>query len=607
MNISFEQVKKLIDKYGYEATEELQYETYLALLNFGVLPQQVGQDIYTLCLEGPPGAGKTEFVTVYSKVVNEVLNRPVTFIKYQCNSKTGESSLIEEVNVTAAITGDESKVIIPGKIIQAIEHVNNGEKVILFLDEYDKAREETDDFLLDFLQSGSINSIQSGDLSIKDAYKNNLQVFLCKNDKRETLSGPLSRRVRRIALEYMTPTTFQRVAQRRLIDEVKEPFKVEGGLINLVALLYRTAYNTRDIYTRVPACSELLIALQDANELLKYATPPSFIIYNKILHDMFKEKADIDLFIEVIEKDPQLKAMVDAIKNNTQTYDAEQFDKIMANLLFADTKKRLDNSLFQVRKLQAEMKTFLEEQKRVFSTLDGERTKIIREELEKIKATMLAEHKPNISFSDNFQDVGYYLRRGKSINRVMAKECYPIGKFSFPHKFNSNQMNAIINWALQEENLIVFEDGFMLEDEMFSWMGARQAVEDKDVFYFYGNTELTPLASLQQLMNFVNNLANCMEIDLSQVSAEFTTKMYTTILVNLTKFVEYTWNETMTEGTHIEVIANTEDPNVYSLNSTVPSLKSFNSSLMSLNSYFDKDNYITASQKGKVKIKEGWK
>ena len=147
----------------------------------------------------------------------------------------------------------------------------------------------------------------------------------------------------------------------------------------------------------------------------------------------------------------------------------------------------------------------------------------------------------------------------------------------------------------------------MFEDEKFSWMGARQTVEDKDIYYFYGNAELTPLVSLQQLMNFVSTLADCMEIDLSQISAEFTTKMHTTSPVDLSRFVERINDTSISDENYIEVIANTEDANVYSLNSVVSSLQNFNSSLMSLNSYFDKDNYVAASQKVKVKTKGGTK
>ena len=68
------------------------------------------------------------------------------------------------------------------KCLKCKEKVNLGKKVVLFIDEYDKAREETDAFLLQFLQSGKVNSTQHGDLEIEEKYKSNLQVILCKNN-----------------------------------------------------------------------------------------------------------------------------------------------------------------------------------------------------------------------------------------------------------------------------------------------------------------------------------------------------------------------------------------------------------------------------------------
>lgn len=133
-------------------------------------------------MEGPPGAGKTEFAKTYTKLSNELFKN-VELVDYQCDATTGKTELFEDINISAAIRGDADNVNIPGKLIEAIKKVNSGKRVVLFIDEYDKAREETDAFLLQFLQSGKINSTQHGDLEIKDEYKGKLQVILCKNDR----------------------------------------------------------------------------------------------------------------------------------------------------------------------------------------------------------------------------------------------------------------------------------------------------------------------------------------------------------------------------------------------------------------------------------------
>lgn len=287
--ISFNEVKSKIEAMGYYATNELLYDTYNALALFNNLSINPGQDIFAICLEGPPGAGKTEFAKTYTKLSNELFQN-VELVDYQCDATTGKTELFEDINISAAIRGDADNVNIPGKLIEAIKKVNDGKRVVLFIDEYDKAREETDAFLLQFLQSGKINSTQHGDLEIKDEYKSNLQVILCKNDMREELSGPLSRRIRIIRLDYMKPALFYKVAHRLLIDEKENP--VNDGLLNLVSLMYEKAYADKEMYNRLPSCSEMLIAIEDADRVIKLANAPQSVIYNIIIRNMFKSPSN---------------------------------------------------------------------------------------------------------------------------------------------------------------------------------------------------------------------------------------------------------------------------------------------------------------------------
>ena len=161
----------------YYPTRQIVVETYLNLSK--ITDSKVGQKIHAFCLNGPPGAGKSFYVETYMKLLKKRVKNQVQMISYQCHTKTTDSNLYEDINIAAAIKGDSDKVIISGKLAQAIDLANEGNVVILFLDEYDKAGEEVDTFLLNFLQDGTIDTTQRGKISINNEYSKNLQVFLC--------------------------------------------------------------------------------------------------------------------------------------------------------------------------------------------------------------------------------------------------------------------------------------------------------------------------------------------------------------------------------------------------------------------------------------------
>lgn len=331
--IKINELRKMAEDIGYYATDELLNDAYNALVLFESNSVDQGQDIYAICLEGPPGAGKTEFAKTYTRISN-LLFKNVELVDYQCDATTGKTELFEDINISAAIKGDAEHVNIPGKLIEAIKMVNQGKRVVLFIDEYDKAREETDAFLLQFLQSGKINSTQHGDLSVKDEYKSNLQVILCKNDMREELSGPLSRRIRIIRLESMKPEVFYKVASKitsKVTDEDEK--KSLDGLVNLVSLMYEKAYSQQDMYTRLPSCSEMLIAIQDANRLTKGGVQLSYV-YKSILKNMFKSEDDMKTFESIVgssRSNDDLTKLLKSIKEEKHDdKTAEDLDTLIA-------------------------------------------------------------------------------------------------------------------------------------------------------------------------------------------------------------------------------------------------------------------------------------
>ena len=63
MEISYQSIKEKMEQYGYFAEDELIWQTYINIQNF-INNSQIGQDIYAICLEGPPGSGKTRYAKI---------------------------------------------------------------------------------------------------------------------------------------------------------------------------------------------------------------------------------------------------------------------------------------------------------------------------------------------------------------------------------------------------------------------------------------------------------------------------------------------------------------------------------------------------------------
>lgn len=459
--ITIEELKSKIEELGYIATEELLYDTFNALCMFSDGEINPGQDIFAICLEGPPGAGKTEFAKTYTKICNKMFDGNVEMVDYQCDATTGKTELFEDINISAAIRGDADHVNIPGKLVEAINKVNSGKKVVLFIDEYDKAREETDAFLLQFLQSGKINSTQHGDLEIKDEYKSNLQVILCKNDMREELSGPLSRRIRIVRLDYMEPSTFYQVAYRTLVENRKD--KVNDGLLNLVTLMYQHAYASKEVYNRIPSCSEMLIAIEDADRLLKRANAPQHIIYNAIIRNMFKSIDDIKTFEKSLdrvknENDSKLSALIKSMKATEEKGATVDLNSLIAQKVFTNESTKLSEKT-------AEMQKLIDEYRVKFAQMEEDRKKAIEEEIQKI----LLENGKLVSTTNlpnvikNFEDESAYIKRGFNIFELSDNNWVDVAEIQMPELSHHLFVSKLIEYA-SKLGIKIYENGILLQE-----------------------------------------------------------------------------------------------------------------------------------------------
>ena len=500
--ITIDEVRKMLEQIGYEATEELLYETFNILCMFASGKKNHGQDIVALCLEGPPGSGKTEFAKTYTKLTTNFLKENVEMVDYQCDATTGKAELFEDINISAAIRNDDKNVNIPGKLIDAIKKVNEGQKVILFIDEYDKAREETDAFFLQLLQSGKINSTQHGDLEIKEEYKSNIHVILCKNNMREDLSGPLSRRIRIIRLDYMKPEVFYKVARRTFIDQAED--KVNEGLINFVALIYEHAYNARDIYNRLPSCSEMLIAIEDADRLIKRAQAPQYIIYNIIIKNMFKSLDDIKTFESSLDtlktqNDSTLAALVMAMKV-TEPKEEVDLNQLIAETIFVDESEKLKAKIEEMEQLIAEYKT-------KFATLEQQRKEAIEEEISKIsleKGKLVATTQiPNII--KIFEDESAHIKRGENILELSTSDWTDVACVTIPALSHHVFGEKLVEHA-SKLDIIIYENGILLQKNAEQLLMVINDLDDDNQprYRIMSNQPIIPSTYLVDIRNFIN-------------------------------------------------------------------------------------------------------
>ncbi len=218
---------------------------------------EANKGVASILLKGDPGSGKTYL----SEIFHKYLGKGSEYIYTQCVEETNSDRLIATINVYAMVTNDGERVLAEGVLTKAINLANAGKKVVLTVDELDKAREALDSYFLDFLQSGRIETSNNEILSLTEEGRKNLFVIFAMNDQREALEAFLSR-CSVIKLPPMPPV----LAYKTLLRKFDGNDKHDPKFLKFLCKVYEAIYNEQmasneELLNRLPALRELVYAI----------------------------------------------------------------------------------------------------------------------------------------------------------------------------------------------------------------------------------------------------------------------------------------------------------------------------------------------------------
>lgn len=259
----------------------------------------INKGVSTILLEGDPGSGKTFLSEVFSSFLGQD-GDSTEYIYTQCVEETNSDRLISTYNVSAIVKGDGDKAIAEGILARAINLANNSTKVVLTVDELDKARDALDSYFLNFIQSGKIETSDNQILSLTNSGMKNLYFVIAKNNERNLIDA-LLRRCTVIELPPMPPVLAYKTLVKKFADYLHDP-----KFLKFISKVYESIYNEQmasngELLTRLPALQELILAVSSDN-ILYMSGENSTRRIKKLIRNLGKDVETRDIITDILTK-----------------------------------------------------------------------------------------------------------------------------------------------------------------------------------------------------------------------------------------------------------------------------------------------------------------
>ena len=232
--------------------------------------QLMRSGLVAMLLDGPPGTGKT----FLAKTIQKLLDAEMFSIQFTVG--VGREVMMHDIDIAAVVNaqvqnaskkGVEVKpedLIIPGILQRALTESHKG-RVVLLLDEIDKAKPYVDAMLLEFLQDGAIEDpVERG--KVITGNPANLIVFLTKNNER-SITEPLIRRCQgSVYMGWPKPDTELQIVRKGALEALKG-WEIRGNVEGMAKAIITFANKVRKseaTLRKVPSSPEVVQAVVDA-------------------------------------------------------------------------------------------------------------------------------------------------------------------------------------------------------------------------------------------------------------------------------------------------------------------------------------------------------